>query len=298
MENTAATTEPVAPAGELTSRADFVTATSNALREELKKQGLVKEETVETAPVAPAPLPPAETPPPPESVPTQGESIKTPVQAADPLSRSFEKLAIEKSNLRKEMAAFKAEMEAFKRFRSTGEEPPPVPASKPTHSNGIPEELNQRLARLEQFEQQQQKTQLLGTLKTAVHAEKYPYIAALGEHEAVMNAINDYHARTGELPGGSFEETVSMAAEYVEKNLKTQAERFGKVNGLTKTLPPPNNATQATRESPAGQGSPGKTLTNSTTAPIAVAVKPQTSAASREELLKELFADPGFKALK
>lgn len=311
MENTEATPSPVpGPNTTVHETTDYV---SLALKDALIAKGLAKP-TAEAVPVNPIPVNPGQPPPPPpvSDMPIPVEEKKPPVSAdsENPFNKGFEKLAAEAAAFRKEKEEFKNELDALRRARVAKD---PISALSALGFNAsdlaqhfsanppqqiqpepeLPPSLQQRLARLEQFEFQQQQNQIFSQLKSNIAPEKYPYISNLGEHQAVMKAINDFHQSTGRLPGSNFQETVNMAAEYVESQLKAQAQKFLKVNGVLTNIPPPvNNNPVASSEQQSGQGSPGKTLTNRTSAPASAAAR--TTSIDRDSLINDLLSDPNF----
>lgn len=132
------------------------------------------------------------------------------------------------------------------------------------------------------------KVEMLGKMKTLITADKFKFVTGHGDFDAVLRYLEDFHSKTGSLPGESFEESVELAATAVEKHLEAQAEKWRKV--LTPSPAPTTVLSEATSDSVSvGQAHTGRTLTNAaTTSPKSVAPEPK----SREEKLKALIADP------
>lgn len=112
---------------------------------------------------------------------------------------------------------------------------------------------------------------------------KFSHINALGDFESIEAAVIDHHRRYGELPGDTLEESIKLAAEVVEYNLKQQAEKWKKV--LTPSSTPAPVAAKAPESQPSAGTVATRTLTNAnTTAPAAVRTVPK----SREEVIAAL----------
>lgn len=170
------------------------------------------------------------------------------------------------------------------------------PEPKPENS-GLPPDVQKEIAELREFRKQyaerqaqEQRQQITAKVKDVVKGEKFRHIDALGEHDAILAVIQDYHAKTGEMPGATFEESVLAAAEVVEKRLAEQATRWQKV--LTPVSAPTTVPATAKSESPARQEISGKTLTNkSASAPVAAAPSDSIDPA---DLRKALISDPNW----
>lgn len=128
------------------------------------------------------------------------------------------------------------------------------------------------------------RTQVLGQMKSILaDSPKFSTINALGDFEGVEKVLIDYHRIHGSLPGATLEESVQLAAEQYESQLKKEAEKWRQV------LTPPASsvpvAVGAPAKPPAGTASP-RTLTNAnTTAPAA----PRSVAKSKEEVLAAII---------
>lgn len=128
------------------------------------------------------------------------------------------------------------------------------------------------------------RTQVLGQMKSILaDSPKFSTINALGDFEGVEKVLIDYHRVHGSLPGATLEESVQLAAEQYESQLKKEAEKWRQV------LTPPASsvpvASGAPAKPPAGTASP-RTLTNAnTTAPAA----PRSVAKSKEEVLAAII---------
>lgn len=226
----------------------------------------------------------------------------------------FTKLAAEKARLRLEaerrkpyeeiLKAFSPEqLSAAARARAAGDkagimkalgldEAPPASKEepKPGQREADPEiaALKAQVAELRQVRQHEETRRMRGEVTAKISEVlkgKFPLVEGLGETERVLDRLQAVHAKNGALPFDTFEENVSAAAKEVEAELDAQKSRWSKV--LT---PAPASATvpEGTRESPSGQVSSGKTLTNSTSAPRAAV----TEANSRDAQLKALVNDP------
>jgi hypothetical protein len=168
---------------------------------------------------------------------------------------------------------------------------PSVPSEKE-----VPSEIMQRLEKAESMlqrvaerEEKERNEQLVsGVGKIIKGNDKFQYLGAMESYSEVIGIIGQFHKEHGRLPADSFEESVTMAAEIVEGNLKAQAEKWRKV------LTPAQAAAIVKQVEPterAATGTEHRTLTNTnTTAPAAVRPTPKT----REERIAALLADPQF----
>jgi hypothetical protein len=131
------------------------------------------------------------------------------------------------------------------------------------------------------------KREVLEKIKeTVAKTDTYRHVKGLGEEDAVLQYLEEFHRRTGELPAETFDESIALAAAAVEKKLEADAAKWG--GFLTPGVKAATLPTEGSRESPsAGTGTTGSTLTNVTN-PSGVVPKP----VSREEKLKSLLADP------
>lgn len=171
-------------------------------------------------------------------------------------------------------------------------EKPAVASEKPTSEKaGDPEvmTLKQELAALkaerESEKIQSSRTQMLGQMKDLLkNNAKFDLINKTGDIEGVERVLIQYHSAHGSLPGSTLEESVTLAAEMYESQLKKEADRWSKVlTGLQGNAPV--SATKVP-ESPSTGTAQTRTLTNSnTTAPAAVSAAPKT----RAELLAAII---------
>lgn len=239
-----------------------------------------------------------------ESEPEEGEAEPEKPAAAPPkpdkITKSLADVAAAKAELRRERAALDAEagpvkavLQALKTrdamallaaanipwseaarqvLEGTGTKPPKKQAAES-------EDEDPRDARIAALEQENAankanatKAKVLGAVSALVKDnEKFNHIAKLGEESRVLEYIERYHAQTGELPGETLEESLTIAAEAVEVQLKKEAARWQKVlqpaSGAATLLP---KAAVPAAEATSKQA---KTLTNSTgsgpkTAPV------------------------------
>lgn len=161
------------------------------------------------------------------------------------------------------------------------------PAGENPDIRSLREEIQRLKSERDAEKAQTARQQALQGIESAVKkaGDKYRHVAELGEYEAVERVIIQHYNETGELPGENFEQSIALAAEVVENQLKTQAAKWQKV--LTTSQPPANVSTQKAPESPpsAGNDAP-RALTNSnTTAPAAVRPVPKT----RQEIIAALI---------
>lgn len=159
-----------------------------------------------------------------------------------------------------------------------------APAEKAPTGNPDVDSLRQEIQALKQERENEKmqttRSQVLGQMKNILaDSPKFSTINALGDFEGVEKVLIDFHAMHGSLPGDTLEESVQIAAEQYEAQLKKEAEKWRKV------LTPPASSVPvvsgAPAKPPAGTASP-RTLTNAnTTAPAA----PRSVAKSREEVI-------------
>jgi hypothetical protein len=151
------------------------------------------------------------------------------------------------------------------------------------------EKAEAMLQRVAEREEKERNEQLTGGVSKIIKGNpKFQYLSTMENYSEVLGIIGQFHRENGRLPADSFEESVTMAAELVEENLKQQAEKWKKV------LTPAQAAASVKAEEPTERAAPGtehRTLTNTnTTAPAAVRPTPKT----REERIAALLADPQF----
>ena len=166
------------------------------------------------------------------------------------------------------------------------------PSEKPvSEKSGDPEivTLKQELAAMraerENEKVQSSRTQMLGQMKNLLKDNpKFDLINKTGDIEGVERVLIQYHSAHGSLPGSTLEESVTLAAEMFESELKKEADRWSKVlTGFQSSAPVPS--TKVT-ESPSTGTAQTRTLTNAnTSAPAAVRTVPKT----REEILAAII---------
>lgn len=158
--------------------------------------------------------------------------------------------------------------------------------------------LKEEVARLkaereaEQF--QQGRKQALGQMETLLKNDpKFKHIATLGDYEGVERVLLRYYNDYKELPGSTFEESIKLAAEVHEADLKKEAARWEKV--LTGFKTSASTPVQKAPESPPSTGSETpRTLTNADgTEPGA---QRPASSKSRQEFIAR-FIEQGEAAL-
>lgn len=133
---------------------------------------------------------------------------------------------------------------------------------------------------------QQARTQVMGKMREVVKEDKYPFIAARQAYDNIENLLIDFHKKNGVLPGESFEESVQLAAEEVERHLRKEAESYEAV--LTKVKGVSLSTPRAPETQPVAGTVQSRTLTNSnTTAPAAARTPPKT----RQEVLDAILSD-------
>jgi hypothetical protein len=153
-------------------------------------------------------------------------------------------------------------------------------------------ELRAEVAVLKQERQAEKSAKLrseaLSKAKDAIKG-KHKLVETMEAEEKVLAYIETYWRQTNEMPGENFEESIEIAAAAVEKELTTEAEKWRKA--LTPATPEPSVTDGASGKAPAGTGTTGKTLTNSSaSAPSRGVPEPQ----SRDELFKQILADPNW----
>jgi hypothetical protein len=174
--------------------------------------------------------------------------------------------------------------------RLLGEAAPAEEKSAPAEKTGNPEfdtlrqELQALKAEREAEKMQSTRTQVMSQMQTALKDNpKFNLINKLGDYDGVEKVLIQYHAKHGELPGSTFEESVQLAAEFYEANLKKEAARWQGV--LTPGTVPASTAPKAPEQPKAGTVTT-RTLTNSnTSAPAPVKTVPKT----RQEVLAAIL---------
>lgn len=168
---------------------------------------------------------------------------------------------------------------------------PEAPVKAATSRDPEIEELRRFKAQYEAEKAQQTRAQALQGIEAAVKkgGDKFKHLATLERWDMVEQVIINYHAQNGALPGDTFEESVALAAEVVEGQLKQESTKWAKLygGGLTSQPTPATVPNQKAPESPPSTGTEtARTLTNSNTAaPAAVRSVPKT----REERIAALI---------
>lgn len=130
------------------------------------------------------------------------------------------------------------------------------------------------------------RNQMLGQMKSILKDDpKFKTINGLGDYEGVEGVLIRYHSQHGQLPGNTLEESVQLAAELYEYELRQHAEKFRPF--LTAEQ---QSAVVTEKRAPESQPAAGtvtnRTLTNAnTTAPAA----PRTVPKTRQEILQALI---------
>ena len=174
--------------------------------------------------------------------------------------------------------------------------PPPVEPAPAEPKSALPPEISKEFEELRAFKEQyraeqerKQQAELAQSVATIVgkNSAKFTHLAGLESYGDVLGVLSKFHAETGKMPGDTFEESVLMAAEFVEKNLQSQAEKWKKV--LTPGNSQPTVPAKEAPVSPPAEQKP-RTLSNALSAPSAA----KTTPSSREEAIAALIADPNF----
>jgi len=162
------------------------------------------------------------------------------------------------------------------------------PESKPASEyDALKAEVAQLKAERENEKVASTRTQVLEQMKGVLKdSPKFALINKLGDYEGVERTLIQYHAAHGALPGSTLGESVTLAAEMYESQLKKEADRWSKVlTGFQGSAPV--EATKAP-ESPSTGTVQNRTLTNAnTSAPAAARTVPKT----REEILAAIIED-------
>lgn len=112
---------------------------------------------------------------------------------------------------------------------------------------------------------------------------KFSHLSALGEWQSVEKVILAHIERHGEPPGATLDETIKLAAEQVEYDLKKEASRWQKV--LTGFQKPASTEPSKAPESPRPGSESPRTLTNANTSAPA---EPRTVLKTREQIYDAL----------
>lgn len=170
--------------------------------------------------------------------------------------------------------------------------PAEAPAEEAAPPAGDPEvkTLKERLAALE-TERENERLQVarkeaFGKMESVLKDNpKFKTITTLGDYAGVEKVLLNYWAENGSMPGATFEESITLAAELHEADLKKEAEKWSKV--LTPAPASGQTAPPKAPESPRPASESPRTLTNaSATAPAAVRTVPKTEA----EILQAIIA--------
>jgi hypothetical protein len=254
----------------------------------------------------------------PEAPPAAEVAKEAPKEAAKrPEEKGFEKLMREKAALRPYQEVAKTlpveSLQALAKAKAAGDPmaalkalgfsyadvaekaattPPPSKAVEAEEESPTVAALKAQVAELRQERQAEKsaklRTEALEKAKEAIKG-KHKMVEGMGAEDKVLAYIEAYWQQTQEMPGENFEESIEIAAAAVEKELEKEAEKWRKV--LTPANPVPNVTDGASGKAPAGTGTPGKTLTNSSaSAPSRGVPEPQ----SRDELFKQILADPNW----
>lgn len=278
------------------------------LMKALQEDGVIEAAPAPEAPKAEAAPAPVETPPPPpakEDIPTllkiaqerdAARKAAQAKQAADPLSTI-------PPNIAKAIAQAIASGDPVSLLSAAGmthaqynarllgieeKKAESTPESKenslPPEIHTLREELNALRQERERERFEQGQKQALGMIRDVLtkDAETFRFVNKAGDFDAVMAEINDHFARTGQLEGETFEQTVKLAAARREAYYQEMRKILDLTDGVSsasvssKTPGTPSPGTVSTR-----------TLTNSnTSAPAPVKQIPKT----RDEILAAIIA--------
>ena len=165
-------------------------------------------------------------------------------------------------------------------------EEPPKASPDLSELQTLKQEVAALKAEREQAQIQQSRAGLLAQMKTIVKDNpKFDLINKTEDVEGIERVLLQYHTQYGTLPGSTMEESVLLAAEMYEAQLKKEADRWQKVLTGFKEGAPVNPAKAP--ESPPSAGTvQTRTLTNAnTSAPAAVRTVPKT----REEIIAAII---------
>lgn len=160
------------------------------------------------------------------------------------------------------------------------------PEEKPSGNPDI-DSLKQEIQALRQEREAEKvaasRTGVMSQMKDILKdSPKFEHINKLEDFDGVEKVLIEYHRQHGELPGTTFAESVQLAAEHYESQLRKEAQRWAKV--LTPGTVPASVPSKAT-EAPRGHEQ-ARTLTNAnTTAPAAPRASPKT----REEVIQAIL---------
>lgn len=131
------------------------------------------------------------------------------------------------------------------------------------------------------------RTQVMGQMREILKDNsQFSTINGLGDYDGVERVLIQYYQQHGALPGETLEESVKMAAEVHEAELKKQADRWRPI--LTGTKEPASVSPKAPESKPSTGTAQTRTLTNAnTTAPAAPRAVPKT----RTEIIEAIVND-------
>lgn len=256
----------------------------------------------EAAASAPAPEAPktGDQPPAPENK----TDVKPPEPEKTPdfLKTSFDKLAIEKAELRKQREELKAAQEQASKLKDIEkamqsgdpmawlaaggfkysqvvdavlggkslDKDTPAPKQEQPQSN---KELESLKAEVQALRAERARENVVSKVTQAAHGdtEKFKYVNHLHAEGMAQNYLENYFSKTGELPiPGDLDGSIKVALEAVETHLRKQAEQFKPL--LTSTPEPVkvvDKAAESALKSAVGEpeSQARKTLQNNLTAP-------------------------------
>lgn len=263
----------------------------------------------ETAPAQESSTPANAPVPTPTTPAAEAKPAETPAAAEDP---AFQKLLRDRAALRQEAEALKPYREASKLIDAqtlqaiakakAAHDPQAALAAlgfkiesptkaKPAEEPEIPEYVREMKAELESLKAERAEVranrarkEVVERTREAIKEADFPLVSTLGEHDMVVNMLENYYTMHQSLPAETFEESVKVVAKEVERILGAQKQKWAKV--LT-SAPPAETMPTSSPESA------GKSLSNALSAPRAVAAAPQ----SREEKIAALLKDPELDKL-
>ena len=163
----------------------------------------------------------------------------------------------------------------------------------PPEYESLKQEIQALKAERETERVQGQRKEALGKMESILKDNpKFSTINSMKDYEGIEKVLIQYWSENGQtLPADTFEESVALAAEVHEANLRKEAERWrGVLTGFKEAAPVAAKAPEAPRT---GTESP-RTLTNAmSTAPAAARTAPK----SREELLEAIARGDDLSSL-
>jgi hypothetical protein len=161
------------------------------------------------------------------------------------------------------------------------DEAPAEPKKPASDVDALRQEIQALKAEREQERISGARTQMLGQMKTILKdSPKFDHINKLEDYEGVEKTLIQYHSQYGELPGATMEESVTLAAEMYESQLRKEAARWSKVlTGFKESASTPVQKAPESKPSAGTVPARTTTLTNAnTTAPAEVRTVPKTRA--------------------